>query len=154
MLFGVQNVGFLRDRDVIRVGANLGQFDRVQLRVLDNDVFIQELDVVYVDGTTQKLVVNSDVKQNTRTRWLDITGTKFIKEIKMTLPLAARTSRARRGSRSTVRSPKAGSAPMAVAVSSTRAGFCSAPRPPAASCAPRRTASRSAATRVCSSGSA
>jgi hypothetical protein len=83
VLFGVQNVGFVRDRDVIRVGANLGQFDRIQLRVLENDVFIQELDVNYVDGTTQKLVVNSDVKQNTRTRWLDITGTKFIKEINM-----------------------------------------------------------------------
>jgi hypothetical protein len=83
VLFGVQNVGFLRDRDVIRVGANLGQFDRVQLRVLENDVFVQELDVIYVDGTTQKLVVNADIKQNTRTRWLDITGTKFIKEINM-----------------------------------------------------------------------
>src|SRR5262245_16318691 len=73
ILFGVQNVGFVRDRDVIRVGANLGQFDRVQLRVLENDIHINELDVVYVDGTTQKVVVNSDVKQNTRTRWLDIT---------------------------------------------------------------------------------
>ncbi len=83
VLFGVQNVGFIRDRDVIRVGANLGQFDRIQLRVLDNDVFINELDVVYADGSTQKLVVNSDVKQNTRTRWLDITGTKFIKEINL-----------------------------------------------------------------------
>jgi len=83
VLFGVQNVGFIRDRDVIRVGANLGQFDRIQLRVLDNDVFISELDVIYVDGTTQKLIVNSDVRQNTRTRWLDITGTKFIKEINM-----------------------------------------------------------------------
>lgn len=83
VLFGVQSVGFVRDRDVIRVGANLGQFDRVQLRVLDNDVFIRDLDVVYVDGTTQKLVVNADVKQDTRTRWLDITGTKFIKEINM-----------------------------------------------------------------------
>ncbi len=83
VLFGVQNVGFIRDRDVIRVGANLGQFDRIQLRVLDNDVHINELDVVYVDGTTQKLVVNADVKQNTRTQWLNITGTKFIKEINM-----------------------------------------------------------------------
>ncbi len=83
VLFGVQNVGFLRDRDVIRVGANLGQFDRIQLRVLDNDVFINELDVNYVDGTSQKLVVNSDIKQNTRTTWLNITGTKFIKDINM-----------------------------------------------------------------------
>ncbi len=83
ILFGVQNVGFIRDRDVIRVGANLGQFDRIQLRVLDNDVFINELEVNYVDGTSQKLVVNSDIKQNTRTTWLNITGTKFIKDINM-----------------------------------------------------------------------
>lgn len=83
VLFGVQNVGFLRDRDVIRVGANLGQFDRIQLRILDNDVYINELDVNYVDGTSQKLVVNSDIKQNTRTTWLNITGTKFIKDINM-----------------------------------------------------------------------
>lgn len=83
VLFGVQNVGFIRDRDVIRVGANLGQFDRVQLRVLDNDVFINEIEVNYVDGTSQKLVVNADVKQNTRTSWLNITGTKFIRDINM-----------------------------------------------------------------------
>ena len=83
VLFGVQNVGFIRDRDVIRVGANLGQFDRIQLRVLDNDVFINELEVNYVDGSSQKLVVNSDIKQNTRTSWLNITGTKFIKDINM-----------------------------------------------------------------------
>jgi len=83
VLFGVQNVGFIRDRDVIRVGANLGQFDRIQLRVLDNDVFINELEVNYVDGTSQKLIVNSDIKQNTRSTWLNITGTKFIKDINM-----------------------------------------------------------------------
>ena len=60
------------------------QFDRVQLRVLDNDIYINELDVVYADNTTQKLVVGADVKQNTRTRWLDLKGDKFIKEIQMT----------------------------------------------------------------------
>ena len=84
VLFGVQNVGFLRDRDVIKVGSNLGQFDRLQLRVLDNDIYMNDLDVIYADGTTQKLVVGSDVKQNTRTRWLDLKGDKFIKEVQMT----------------------------------------------------------------------
>ena len=83
VLFGSQNVGFLRDRDVIRVGANLGLFDKIQLRVLDNDIFIRELDVVFADGTSQKLVVGAEVKQNTRTRWLDLKGDKFIKEINM-----------------------------------------------------------------------
>ena len=84
VLFGVQNVGFLRDRDVIKVGANLGQFDRLQMRVIDNDIYINDIDVVYADGSTQKLVVGADIKQNTRTRWLDLKGDKFIKEIQMT----------------------------------------------------------------------
>ncbi|MGE0628714.1 MAG: DUF2541 domain-containing protein [Hyphomicrobiaceae bacterium] len=83
VLFGWQNVGLIRDRDVIRIGANLGQFDRIQFRVLNNDIHIRDMDVVYVDGTTQKLVVNADVKRNSRTRWLDIQGDKFIKEIQM-----------------------------------------------------------------------
>ena len=59
VLFGVQNVGFLRDRDVIKVGANLGQFDRLQMRVLDNDIYITDLDVIYADGTSQKLAVGT-----------------------------------------------------------------------------------------------
>jgi hypothetical protein len=84
VLFGVQNVGFVRDRDVIRVGANLGQFDRVQLRVLGNDIRVRELNVVYVDGSRQNLVLNADIKRDERTRWLDIQGDKFIREIQMT----------------------------------------------------------------------
>lgn len=81
VLFGVQNIGFVRDRDLIIVGENLGQFDRVQLRVLENSVHINDLEIVYVDSTKLNLVINSSVEQNTRTRWLDIGGTKFIKEI-------------------------------------------------------------------------
>ncbi len=84
VLFGVQNVGFIRDRDVIRVGSNLGQFERIQLRVLGNDIRIRDLTVVYADGTSQSLVVNADIKRDSRTRWLDIEGNKFIKDIQLT----------------------------------------------------------------------
>jgi hypothetical protein len=83
VFFGAQNVGFIRDRDSIRVGANLGQFDRMQLRVLENDVFLSELEVVYADGTMLKQVVDAELKQNTRTPWFEINGTKFIREIRM-----------------------------------------------------------------------
>ena len=34
VLFGVQDVGFLVDRDIIRVGSEIGKFDRIRLRVL------------------------------------------------------------------------------------------------------------------------
>lgn len=83
VLFGTQQVGFGVDRDVIRVGAEIGKFDKIALRVLDNDIFINSLKVVYANGETEDLAVNADVKKNTRTRWLALKGDRFIKEIQL-----------------------------------------------------------------------
>jgi hypothetical protein len=84
VLFGVQSVGFGVDRDVIRVGAEVGKFDKVRLRVLDNDIFINDLTVVYANGEKDTLAVNAEVKKDTRTRWFNLKGDRFIKEIQMT----------------------------------------------------------------------
>jgi len=84
VLFGTQNVGFGVDRDVIRVGAEIGKFDKVRIRVRDNDVFINELRVIFANGDPQTLAVNADVKQNSFTQWFDLKGDRFIKEIQMT----------------------------------------------------------------------
>ncbi len=83
VLFGVQHVGFVRDRDVISVGANMGQFERMQLRVLKNSIRIRELDIIYMDGSNQKLMINATVRRNRRTDWMEIDGTKFIREIRV-----------------------------------------------------------------------
>jgi len=83
VLFGSQYVGFGLDRDVIRVGAEIGKFDKVRLRILDNDIFIKELKVVYANGETDDLVVNADIKQNSRTQWFGLKGDRFIKEVQM-----------------------------------------------------------------------
>ena len=83
MLFGAQYVGFGVDRDVIRVGNEIGKFDRIRLRVLDNDIFINELKVVYANGETDTLAVNANVPKNSRTNWIDLKGDRFIKEIQM-----------------------------------------------------------------------
>lgn len=83
VLFGSQTVGFGVDRDVIRVGANIGKFDKIRLRVLDNDIFVRSLRVVYEDGNADELAYNADIKSNQRTRWLDLKGDRFIKEIQM-----------------------------------------------------------------------
>ncbi len=83
VMFGYQNVGFGIDRDVIKVGGEIGKFERMRLRVLANDVHINSLKVVYLDGTTQDLAVDADVKANTRTGWFEIQGDKFIREIQM-----------------------------------------------------------------------
>lgn len=83
VLFGTQTVGFGVDRDVIRVGAEIGKFDKVRLRVLDNDIHIRTMKVVYANGESEEIAYNADVKKESRTRWLDLKGDRFIKEIQL-----------------------------------------------------------------------
>ena len=83
VLFGAQYVGFVNDRDVIRVGNEIGKFDRIRLRVLENDIHINELKVVYANGETDTLAINADIPKNSRTNWIDLKGDRFIKEIQM-----------------------------------------------------------------------
>ncbi len=83
VLFGAQYVGFGVDRDVIRVGNEIGKFDRIRLRVLDNDIHINEIKVIYANGETDALAVDADIPKNSRTNWIDLKGDRFIKEIQM-----------------------------------------------------------------------
>lgn len=83
VMFGYQNVGFGIDRDVIKVGGEIGKFDRVRMRVLANDVHINSLKVLYMDGSSQDVAVDADIKANSRTSWFDVQGDKFIREIQM-----------------------------------------------------------------------
>jgi len=83
VLFGAQYVGFGVDRDVIRVGPEIGKFERIRLRVLDNDIFINELKIIYTNGETDTLAVNANVPKNSRTNWIDLKGNRFIKEIQL-----------------------------------------------------------------------
>jgi hypothetical protein len=83
VLFGVKNVGFGIDRDVIRIGAEIGQFDRIRLRVLENDMFLNNLRVVYTNGETEDVAYNADIKKDTRTRWIELKGGSFIDRIEL-----------------------------------------------------------------------
>jgi hypothetical protein len=83
VMFGYQNVGFGLDRDVIKVGGEIGKFDRIRMRVLGNDVHMNTLKVVYMDGTSEDLAVDADIRANTRTSWLEVDAEKFIREIQM-----------------------------------------------------------------------
>jgi hypothetical protein len=83
VLFGTQAVGFAVDRDVIRVGSEVGKFDKIRLRVLDNDIFINSLKVIYVNGESTELAYNADAKKDTKTKWFDLKGDRFIKEIQL-----------------------------------------------------------------------
>lgn len=81
VMFGHQDVGFGIDRDVVRVGSDVGKFDRIRLRVLDNDIYIVSLSVTYVDGGTETLDVGAEVAAGSRSDWLDIDGDRFIKDL-------------------------------------------------------------------------
>jgi CBS domain-containing protein len=83
VLFGAQYVGFLTDRDVIRVGNEIGKFSKIRLRVLDNDIHITEMKVVYNNGESDTLAINADIPKNSRTNWIDLRGDRFIKEIQL-----------------------------------------------------------------------
>ncbi|MFT3732485.1 MAG: DUF2541 family protein [Hyphomicrobium sp.] len=83
VLFGAQYVGFLTDRDVIRIGPEIGKFSKIRLRVLDNDIHINEMKIVYANGESDSLAINADIPRNSRTNWIDLRGDRFIKEIQL-----------------------------------------------------------------------
>lgn len=83
VLFGVQDVGFLVDRDIIRVGSEIGKFDRVRVRVLKNDIFITDLEAVFEDGATETLLSDAKIRRNRKTAWIPLEHKGFIKEFRL-----------------------------------------------------------------------
>ena len=99
VMFGYQNVGFAIDRDVIKVGGDVGKFGRIRLRVIGNEIHIDQLKVVYVDGESEDIAIDADVKANTKTPWFDLSLQQLHPRDPDGLPLEAEPRRpgARRG---------------------------------------------------------
>ena len=83
VLFGAKYVGFGVDTDVIRVGRKIGKFENIWLQVLDNDIFMQDLKVVYEDGTSKTYPINATFTKMTRSERFDLDGSQFVKEIEL-----------------------------------------------------------------------
>ena len=83
VLFGVQDVGFLVDRDVIRVGPEIGKFDRVRLRVLKNDIHVVDLKAYYENGDFETLLADEKIRANRKTDWIPLNRDAFIKEFRL-----------------------------------------------------------------------
>ena len=79
----MQDVGFLVDRDVIRVGSEIGKFDRIRLRVLKNEIFVTDLKAVFDDGTTETLLTDAKIPADRKTEWITLKHKGFIKEIQL-----------------------------------------------------------------------
>ncbi len=71
---GCQKVGFLVDRDAIKVGRREGKFKAIRLEVSGNTVFINDLKVVYGNGAPDDLQVRSEIREGRQTRPLDLKG--------------------------------------------------------------------------------
>lgn len=71
---GVQAVGFRVDRDVIRVGTYEGRFRRVLLRVLNNDIELLDVKVIYGSGQPDHLTYRKVIRAGGHTGALDLKG--------------------------------------------------------------------------------
>lgn len=71
---GCQSVGFLVDRDVIRVGRREGRFKAIKLTVGGNRVHILDLKVIYANGEPDDIPVRAEIREGGETRPLDLRG--------------------------------------------------------------------------------
>ncbi len=71
---GCQSVGFLGDRDVIRVGRREGRFKSIKLNVSGNAIYLLDLKVVYANGQPDDIQVRSEIREGGETRPLDLKG--------------------------------------------------------------------------------
>jgi hypothetical protein len=83
VLFGVQEVNFRGDRDVIRVGEQMGRFERLALRISDNDIFLRELTIVYGNGDRDRKIIETAIPAGSQTRPIELRGDRFIREIEL-----------------------------------------------------------------------
>lgn len=83
-LLGSSKVGFIADRDVIRVGRREGRFKRIKLVVRGNDIQMRDLKVVYGNGRVDDLPVRETIRAGGETRAIDLKGEgRFIKEVRL-----------------------------------------------------------------------
>ena len=82
---GCQKVGFLVDKDVIKVGRGEGKFKAIRLKVEGNKVYMMDLKVIYANGQPDDIAVRDEIRAGGETRPLDLKGERgrAIKEIQM-----------------------------------------------------------------------
>jgi hypothetical protein len=73
-LLGEKVVSFRVDRDIIRVGAREGRFEKIAFAVYDNDIEIMDLKVHFRHGPPQDLPVRQFVQAGARSRPVDLIG--------------------------------------------------------------------------------
>lgn len=79
---GSQKVGFVTDRDQIRVGRKDGDFSKIKLVVKGNDVEFKDVDVVYGNGQRDDIRIRNRIRAGGETRAIDLKGgERFIRRV-------------------------------------------------------------------------
>jgi hypothetical protein len=81
-LLGKTDVGFLTDKDSIKVGRKDGDFSAIKVRVRKNDVNIVDMKVIYANGKSDDIPLRSIIKAGGESRTIDLKGgDRFIRRI-------------------------------------------------------------------------
>jgi hypothetical protein len=81
---GCQQVGFLVDKDIIRVGRAEGRFKAIRLKVTGNKVYMMDLKVIYADGEPDDIPVRDEIRPGSMTKPLDLKGARrAIRQVEM-----------------------------------------------------------------------
>ena len=83
VFFGLKSVGFGVDHDTITVGRDIGKFDKIQLRVKGNDIYLNKMTVVYGNGQNDVIAYDADIRDGDKTRWFKLKGDRFIDRLEL-----------------------------------------------------------------------
>jgi hypothetical protein len=84
-LLGGQAVGGRKDRDTFNVGKYEGKFDQVQMNVLDSDLEVLDMTIVFSNGERWQPKVKHSFKEGQRSRAIDLPGEgRVISKIELT----------------------------------------------------------------------
>jgi hypothetical protein len=83
-LLGTQTIRFGGiDRDLVKVGPEIGKFDLIRLCVYDADIDLIGSKVNFVQGEAQVLNYNGLIRANSRTQELRFKGDRFIRDVEL-----------------------------------------------------------------------
>jgi len=81
VLFGYRDVRFDEDREDIKIGREIGRFSHLRLNVFGNDVFVRDVRIDYVDGTSQFVPFSTTIKKGKSSEWFEVRKSRFIDKI-------------------------------------------------------------------------
>lgn len=84
VLMAAQRIGLGLDRDVLIAGKALGEFARLRLRVLENDVFLETIQIIFQNGQSRIVPIGTVVAKGGQTGWVALERPRFIKEVRLT----------------------------------------------------------------------